>query len=122
MLTASQREAQRRYYKRHREMLLAKAAIRNAARTKEQRSDDNRKWRERHPEDAKRRNAEWRAANPEKHRANARRWQIENPERYRANQQRWKTENREQRIAYDRAYYRKRKGVKQWPLVNASLA
>jgi len=101
MLTPAQHEAQRRYRETHKEVLRAKAAIRNANRTKEQRAEDNRKWRERHPEEAKARNAAWREANKEHHRANAKHWQQENPERYRANQERWKDENRD----YSGRYY-----------------
>lgn len=101
MLTEKQQEAQRRYRERHRETLNAKAQIRNALRTPEQRRAYNRRFRENHRDELNARNAAWRAANPARHRANARRWQIENPEQFRLNQQRWKTENPN----YSREYY-----------------
>lgn len=71
--------------------------------TPAQKSEYNRRYRERHRDRLNAANAEWRAANRERHRALSIRWARENPERYRANQERWRTENRKD---YDRERYR----------------
>jgi len=69
--------------------------------TPQQKSEYNRKYREKHRDYLNAANAAWRAVNNARHRANARRWQVENADRFRANQQRWKAENG----TYSRDYY-----------------